>query len=169
MIPIYIQGKKDGEYEIDLTVPVTNIENIFSEFFGNIRIIGIMRKLGNRYSIKLKAYCQASLVCDISLSNYDEMIETEIKCSYLANNELYWKRHQLVDIEEEKIIHEDSKYIDISNEIREQLAVNLPLKRVAPDYRDKNIEDIYPEYTQECNSEGEIDLRWEPLKKIKFN
>lgn len=168
MIPIYIQGIKDGEYDINITVAVEEVENMFPEFFGEIEIVGILRKLGNRYTVELKARCYANLVCDMTLTSYVESIETEFKCSYLANTELFWQQNELEQDDDERVIHEDAKYIDIGNDIREQLAVNLPLKKVAPEFRDKDLEDIYPQYSKKNDIE-ETDSRWEPLKKLKFN
>ncbi len=168
MIPIYIQGIRDGEYDIDILVPVEEVENMFPEFFGEIKINGVLRKLGNRYTVKVRAQCYANLICDRTLTNYVELIESEFNCSYLANTELFWQQTKIEQDDDERLIHEDAKYIDIGNDIREQLAVNLPLKKIAPEYRDKNLEDIYPQYVKKEDIE-ETDSRWEPLKKLKFN
>ena len=52
-------------------------------------------------------------------------------------------------------------------EVRQELAVNLPLKRTAPKYRDKDFADIFPQYAE--TESQEIDPRWAALKAIKFN
>ena len=64
--------------------------------------------------------------------------------------------------------------IDITEEIREELAVNLPMKRIAPEFEDKEFEEIFTEYTNKKNPAiadkvSIIDERWAPLKNLKIN
>ena len=75
---------------------------------------------------------------------------------------------------EEKALAEDEKYIDITEDIREEMIVHLPMKRIAPEYRGKNFEDIFPQLTgkkmkKKKNKDQEIDDRWSALKNIKLN
>jgi len=46
----------------------------------------------------------------------------------------------------------------------------LPMKRIAPHYRGKSFEDIYPQFSAERPKNAknkEIDERWSALKKLK--
>jgi uncharacterized metal-binding protein YceD (DUF177 family) len=73
---------------------------------------------------------------------------------------------------EEIIIREDDKYFDMTQEVCEQLAVRLPMKRIAPEFAEVEFEDLYPEYSIKKEKEvfkDELDERWAPLKKIKLN
>lgn len=172
MIKIRIHGIKDGQHEIKMSVPVEEIDEMFPEFFGNIDLEGKLRKIGNRFSFVGQAKCQAKLVCDLSLEEYTELIETEINVSFLADTTLFMLHGDKEVAEfEEKIVHEDDEYYDISYEVNEALAVQLPMKRIAPEYREKNLEDIYPFVVdkQEEKQEEPVDDRWAALKKLKFN
>jgi len=173
MLKILVKGIKDGEYDIDISSPVSEIEGFFPEFFGDVRFRGKLRILGKRYTVEGIAECKAHLVCDLSLEEYTETISVQISSSFYANNELYFS---LKGISEElretpeHIIHEDDKYIDISEDVRQELAIHLPMKRIAPHYRGKSFEDIYPQFSADTPKNAknkEIDERWSALKKLK--
>ncbi|MFP4370197.1 MAG: YceD family protein [Bacteroidota bacterium] len=171
MLEIYVHGIEDGSRDVSLTAGVETIPELFEEFFGEVTVNGKLRKLGNRYSFTGTATCKARLICDRTLREYTETIQAELKLSYLADTALYNAADgDGLEKSEQHIIHEDEKYIDLSDEVREHLAVNLPMKRIAPDVKDKDIEEIYPEHTAESHQSGEeIDERWSALKNIKFN
>ena len=61
------------------------------------------------------------------------------------------------------IIRDDELFIDLSDEVRQELALSLPMKRIAPEFRDKEWEDIAPEVATE------IDDRWKALKGLNLN
>ncbi len=175
MLKILVKGIKDGEYDVDISSPVEEIEGFFPEFFGEVRFRGKLRILGKRYTVEGIAECEANLVCDLSLEEYTETISVQISSSFYANNELYFS---LKGISEElretpeHIIHEDDKYIDISEDVRQELAIHLPMKRIAPKYRGKSFEDIYPQFSADAKLKGktkEVDERWSALKKLKNN
>lgn len=169
MLKVFIQGLKDGIYEIDAECGVNEIDGMFDEFIDKVKVSGTMRILGSRYTLEMVAECNAKLLCDISLEEYIEPIKAEIKLAYIADEELY-RFGQGSDIAkaEERIIHPDDKNIDITEEVREELVVNLPMKRVSPAYRDKDVKELYPQYWAEENVKIEDD-KWAELKKIKFN
>lgn len=181
MLKILVKGLKDGEYNVDISSKAEEIDGIFPEFFGDVRFSGKLQILGKRYTVVGKAECDARLVCDLTLEEYVEHIVVEIKSSFLANNELFYRfsgiNEELREYEEH-IIHEDEKYINITNDVREELALGLPMKRVAPKYRNKSFDDIHPEYSANKYNEDknkkkkksqDIDERWTALQKLKFN
>lgn len=179
MLKILVKGIKDGEYDIDISSPVEEIEGFFPEFFGEVRFRGKLRIVGKRYAVEGIAECEAHLVCDLSMEEYTETISVHISSSFYANNELYYASKGISEeLREtsEHIIHEDDKYIDISEDVRQELAIHLPMKRIAPKYRGKSFEDIYPQYSADAPKKKskskkpeEIDERWSELKKLKFN
>lgn len=171
MISIFIQGMKDGQREIDLEIPVSNVPEFDDMFFGNIHIEGILRKLGNRFSLVIDISCKAKLICDRSLEEYEDEINGNLKLSFISDTTLL-KLGGNSDNSEEVIIRTDDKSIDITNEVKEILIVNIPMKRIAPQYRRKNFEELYPEYSSksaETETFDGIDERWEVLKNLKLN
>jgi len=171
---VRIHGIADGLYKIEEEMPVSKLAEMMPEFFGNIRFEGDLRVLGKRYTIIGKAQCTALLVCDISLEEYEELIETEIIIAFIADTVLFnLNNDNLPSSDGERVIHKDDEYFDLTDDIVEQLSVELPMKRVSPKYRDKSFGDIYPEFASK-STESEAapeteDNRWAALKNVKLN
>ncbi len=170
MLKIFIQGLKNGEYPIEAQCEARAVMTDYEEFIDNITVKGSMKILGNRYTLDFTAECDAKLTCDISLNEYIEKVSCNIKLSYLADEELF-RFGQGSDIAnaEARILHPDDKFLDITEEVREELAVNLPMKRISPEYRDKSLVELYPDIVVEKNTAPIEDDRWKDLKKIRFN
>lgn len=178
MIGIFIQGLKDGEREIDQTHDVSEVPDLGEEFFGEIRLTGKLRKLGTRFAFSGYAECEAELACDRTLEKFVEPIKAEIKLSFVADSTLA----ELSEIDEnaepdERFVSPEDKEIDVSEDVREELTLSLPMKRLHPSQRDKSLEETYPfikERSEETDGEkddaiDEIDNRWDALKNIKIN
>jgi uncharacterized metal-binding protein YceD (DUF177 family) len=76
------------------------------------------------------------------------------------------------DTEPPFYIREDDTTIDLSDEVRQELAISLPMRRIAPQYRTKEFIEIFPafaEHQPETTNEGGIDPRWAALQSIKFD
>jgi|YNPBryulayer2012_1023412.scaffolds.fasta_scaffold28260_1 uncharacterized metal-binding protein YceD (DUF177 family) len=173
---IRIHGIKDGIHDVREIVPVEEIEGMLPEFFGNVSFVGKMRKIGKRYTITGFAECNIRLICDLSLEEYTDTVSSEIKVSFIANTDMFLLQSgQSDDPDAERAVHEDDEFFDISNDVREQLAVSIPMKRIAPQYRNKTFADLHPEFSAEItenistNDEEQIDERWKALKNIKLN
>ena len=175
MVKIFIQGLKDGEYQVENLTPVSKIPDMYPEFIGDVAFTGTLKIIGKRYSISGVAKCTARLVCDLSLNEFDQIIEANIKFSCLADNDLYYLRlKEDKEDGEQNIIHEDDKHIDLTSDVREELLVSLPMKRVAPEFRDKDFDEIYPEFSakkmkKKDKKRVEVDDRWAVLKNIKID
>jgi len=173
MLKIFIQGIKEGKHEVDLTVPAESIEGISSEYRDKVEVKGILTRYHNRFSLTANVRSTADLICDLSLREYREEISFVYSASFIYDDEKYYeqKSKELNDNEEIAILS-DSKYINITVELLQELIVHLPMKRISPDFRDKNFEDIYPEIANGNKKEAyenEIDERWSKLKNIKLN
>jgi uncharacterized metal-binding protein YceD (DUF177 family) len=174
-----IKGIGDGTYDIDTACAVGRLKGIYPEFYGEVTLKGKLKILGKRYTIDAQVSSMAKLLCDVSLEDYNEEISADISVAYLANTDLYYARQDEdnEDFETEIVIHEDDKFIDLTEEVTQQLNVSLPMKRVAPKYRDKELEEIYPEFTDSSDKDNtenkdqneDIDERWSALKKLKLN
>jgi len=176
MFNIFIQGLKDGEHQVEMEVPVEEVPEMFGEYFGIINLKGKLKKIGNRFTLFANADCMAKMICDMTLEEFTEKIQVEVNLSFVAENkhDAAGKQPTSESKREASVvgikISSDGKFADIADEIREIFAVSLPMKRVAPQYRDKNFEEIFPEYDSEKNTASDIiDERWAPLKKINSN
>jgi len=170
MIKIDISGMTDGEYEIDLNVPISQTECAFEEFFGDVVLNVRVVKLGHRYNLKCHAECFAKMICDRSLKDFEEKIVSNFDLAFIADTKLFLESGKNNEDDNEIIIKEDYKYINIADEVVENLALQLPMKRVAPEYRDKDISEIFPELSSEnIMKENAADERWSKLKNFKIN
>ncbi len=162
MLRLPIQGLQDGQASVQLTANIREIDGIFPEFSGEISLSGTVRKVGKRYSFKGEATCMATMICDRTLSEFTEKITAHVTADYLADTQVFLMQEGEKE-GEMNIIRDDELFIDLSDEVRQELALSLPMKRIAPEFRDKEWEDIAPEVATE------IDDRWKALKGLNLN
>lgn len=162
MLRLPIQGLQDGQASVQLTANVREIDGIFPEFSGEISLTGTVRKVGKRYSFKGEATCMATMICDRTLNEFTEKITAPVTADYLADTQVFLMQEGEKE-GEMHIIRDDELFIDLSDEVRQELALSLPMKRIAPEYRGKEWEDIAPEIATE------IDDRWKALKELNLN
>ncbi len=175
MLKVRIHGIKDGLHDICEDEPVSNILDIMPEFFGDVHFEGKLRKLGNRFTITGFAEAKAKLICDISLEEYEETISSEISISFLQDTVLFnLQKDAIDDPKAERVVHDDDEFFDLTTDIKEQLAVDLPMKRISPELRGKSFEEIYPELAGGNDEKIDDDIiegdpRWSALKNLKLN
>ncbi len=168
MLQVRVHGIQDGKFNFELEEPVKTLADLPEEFIGNIQVKGSLTKIGKRYSLICNATCTARFVCDISLEEFEEEITVDFELNVIANSELYYLNAES-DIKENEsgdlIIHEDDQYIDLSDFVRQELILGIPMKKVSPKYRDKDFEEIYPEFS--VNNNQEFNEQWSALMKLK--
>jgi uncharacterized metal-binding protein YceD (DUF177 family) len=171
MIKIDISGMAEGVYNFDIITPISKLECSFEEFFGDILLNVSVNKLGTRYSVKVSAEAMARMECDRSLIIFEEKMVCKFELVYRADTKLFLEKGKHSENDKEIIIREDYQYIDISEEVIEHLALELPMKRLAPEFRDKDLVEIFPEILGDrITKDGDkVDDRWSKLKNIKFN
>jgi uncharacterized metal-binding protein YceD (DUF177 family) len=173
-ITLDIKGLGDGKHDVERDIPSKEVEGMFDEFFGDIELDGSITKSGSRYKVSLELFCKANLICDISAEEFVEEILTNLELSFVADTERYFiQKDKEFDDDPEIFFHEEDNTLDITQEVVEQLAVSLPMKKVSPKYEDKDFKDIFPkisaENEEEKNSDEVVDARWEKLKNLKLN
>ena len=125
---VEISGKADGEFESEV---------INSEVF----VEGSLRVHNDKLILKGKARTIANLICDLSVEKFQEEIEAEIEIIVMKG----MKEEYRSELDENTIfIGEEEKIANITEIVLQELLVKIPMKKVAPKYRGKEIEDIYP-------------------------
>lgn len=172
MLTIFIRGLENGTHPVDLSMPAEDIPYIFPEFCGSVVVKGELQKLANKYFFTGTAVCSARLLCDRSGEEYTEEVTANLRLHYIANTDMYLLKRDNPEQEQPYYIRDDDKEISIVDDVRQELAIHLPMKRIAPAYRDKDFSDIYPSASADTSSEqGEkdnTDERWAKLKDIRF-
>ncbi|CAN5439029.1 hypothetical protein BH10BAC6_BH10BAC6_10900 [soil metagenome] len=172
MIHLIIQGLNDGVDLFDFDVPVSDIPLLSSEFIGSVHVEGRLQKRNRRYDVQWSATATARLICDRSLEEFDEEISVDVMQEFVADS-----HHMFGDIDAERNedsqvipIREDATVIDITDEVRQELMVHLPMRRVAPKYRDKKLAELFPELEgrdAEAPQPDVVSDQWAALRKLK--
>jgi uncharacterized metal-binding protein YceD (DUF177 family) len=174
MITIPIQGLKDGSHTVEIQVQTNEVEDLVSEFSGEVVLSGVLTKLGKRMNLVGKATASALLQCDYSLEDYTEEVTAEIEMSFVLDTELFLIRREnpVDETYDVHIIREDEKVLDVTEEVAQELSVRLPLKRIAPQYRDKDIKDIIGDTYLDSGESINTDTTpsaFEALKNLRFD
>jgi len=111
------------------------------------------------------------LVCDRSLDPFDFPIKTEKKLVFKYGDADEEISDEIV------MINRDSESLELGQYIFEFIALEVPIKKLHPRYRDEEDEDdtsegkiIYTSKSSDTNDPeegGDVDPRWEILKKLK--
>ncbi len=173
MIQIMILGLQEGICPFSVTSSSQSIEGILPEFIGDIQINGTIKKQGKRIFINAEAVCKALLLCDISGEEFTDIVKAQITLYYVVDTQLFYLQPKTEnDDEAEILIRDEDTYIDISDEVRQQLALNLPMKRISPLHSQTSFEDLYPERsTEKQKTEPNLPDEtspWAALKDIKI-
>jgi uncharacterized protein len=185
VLVVSIKGLQDDKYALEVsaeTTEITGIADVFPEFVGAIHVRGDLRKIVKRYLITATASCDARLTCDVSGEEFLERIEAVLKLEYVADTRLFLEMLKKSDDDPEPpyYIRDDDTSIDLTDIVRQELIVALPLKRVAPAYRHTSFEEMFPEHAADAGNaanapdsaetpeDAPIDPRWAALKGISF-
>lgn len=168
MLKIRFQGIADGKHLIALECAAAEVPYLQPEFYGNITVSGTLTKSQRRYSFAGSASCKANLLCDITAEEFNEEVSTELKLVFVVDNALYFiQQNELVDSDTEIALHEDEAFYDISAIVKDELALSLPMRRIAPAHRQQSFADIHPEYTTGSDA-ASTDDRWAALKDLQL-
>jgi uncharacterized metal-binding protein YceD (DUF177 family) len=172
MIDISIVGIRDGNHPFAMTVRASDIPGLSSEFTHDVVVEGLMQKhVGGRYTVFATAAATARLICDRSLEEYDEPLEASFELEYRVDTALAAEqRGRIAELDDEEVrgLRDDDKAIDITEDVRQVLTLAIPARRVAPAYRDKNLDEIFPSIKGRDAEQpsNDVDDRWEALKNI---
>lgn len=106
----------------------------------------------------------ARLECDRSLQPFDHEVTIDKNIVFKYGEE----ESELTD--EIVVIREDRATLDLGQYLYEFIALDLPMKRLHPDFREDDEEAgrmIYTSSTDTTAEDHVIDPRWEQLKKLK--
>ena len=174
MIMLEIVATRDGNHPFSIEADASEILGMPQEFRGAVHAEGVLRKHGHRYSVRANVSATAHLICDRSTEEFEDAISSNMDLEFMVDHDLsvaqQGRVHELDD-DEVRGLREEDNAIDISDDVRQVLILALPLKRVAPAYRDKPLEEIFPmmndDPQDEHESGGLVDERWAALAKLK--
>lgn len=164
-ISLSLIGINDGVHPFEMQVDAREINNLGEEFQGGVSVSGALQRSGRRVHIDATVSANAHLTCDLSLEDYVELFSPKLSLEYRLDNELAATQAG-IDVEPDEIrgLREDQHYLDITDDVRQELMLAVPMKRVAPQYRDKDIVELHPELLDE--PEPPADDRWAALRNL---
>jgi uncharacterized metal-binding protein YceD (DUF177 family) len=171
MVAISIQGLHDGVHPIDMTVPVGDIDGLSGEFQGDIIIVGELIRNGKRMHLYADITASARLICDRSLEEYSEAVQCSLELDAVVDNELAIKQASAPERLEDVIgVRDDQKVLPITDDIRQELVLALPMRKVSPAWRDRDLSELYPsahESSTDHDANNALDERWAALRSLK--
>lgn len=160
-----IRWLTDGRRNFELKLPANAIPDVVSEYVGDVVINGQVVRIGQRYHVSMDVSGTARLICDRSLEEFDEQIQVHLDVEFVVDAEMASQQAgELVDPEDVHGIMPDVTELDVTDEVRQELALALPMRRVAPQYRDIELDELFPLAREASDA---VDERWAALKKLK--
>ncbi|MFM7773857.1 MAG: YceD family protein [Candidatus Kapaibacterium sp.] len=173
MLIIPLQGMRDGHHAVELECRAEDLHSTFEEFVGTVRVVGDIRKVGRRLHLEAVASSTVRLVCDYTTKEFDDEVRAPFHCDFILSTELFNERAEGSPDDETVPVHEEEKSIDITDIVRQELAINLPLKRIAPEVRNTSLEDLVDrrflaDSASARDDRSESDDRWAALKNVSL-
>jgi len=144
MLNISILGLEDGEHDCSATCDAQSIPDMFPEFKGVVNVKGKIKKQGKRLMLTATASAIAHLICDVSGEEFEQSIEAPVHLVFRMDSQLFSLKGNDHD-GDEILLRDDEEQLDITDEVRQELAIHLPMKRVAPEYAHTSFEALHPE------------------------
>lgn len=160
---INIQNLEENLFEIDEKINADFLEMEMRGFYPNeLKVHAKVDRFGKNYKIDVRIRTNASFVCDRCLDRYEDDFSAKLNQVYRTGID---ESDQDTDIIE---IPANATEIDISPLLEEAIVLYHPLKMLCSE----DCMGICPGCGAELNhdvckcSEGDIDPRWEELKKL---
>jgi uncharacterized metal-binding protein YceD (DUF177 family) len=102
----------------------------------------MIKKQGKRLTLNAQASCMSTLTCDLSGEDFEQKIEAPIMKYFRIDSQLF--NLQTEEDGDEILLRDDEEFIDITEEVRQELVIHLPMKRVSPAYADVSFETLHP-------------------------
>lgn len=169
-IVVPIRGLLEGTRAFEDTVSSASIAGIVPEISGEVHVIGEVNRIGSRFRVKVSISASAQLICDRSLEKFEEPITASAEYEFILDSDLAEQQSgELFDSDVVKGLATDAAEIDITDDVRQELALAIPMRRVAPHYRGLELDEIYPTSNVDAPlDEAEVaDDRWAALKKLR--
>lgn len=167
MLKVSILGMEDGDHAFRVTCDSSAIQDMFPEFTGLVQVEGTVKKQGKRLTIHANAACDAQLICDVSGEEFIQNIAADINKQYRLDTQLHALR-TVEDEGDEIILRDDEEQLDITEEVRQELAIHLPMRRVAPAYVDTTFEALHPELRDERKESDVSDSPFAALQHLNI-
>lgn len=170
-VRISIAGFQRGSRSVHLESHARDIPALGDEFQGVVTMDGSLRRVGNRIYVEVTVTAPASLQCDRSLESYSDLVERHLELVYEVDADLASEQRD-TDLSDVAIrgLSPDRQWIDLTEDVRQELMLGLPMKRVAPQYRDRDLVDLFPSLNDvDEQKPSPSDDQWAALRTLRGN
>ncbi|QNL22712.1 DUF177 domain-containing protein [Hyphobacterium sp. CCMP332] len=156
---------KNGTYEYDF-----NIQDKFFDFFdnsiverGKLEVKLSLEKSERLIRVIFRIDGTVELICDRSLKKFNHPLKVQHEHLYK------YSEYEENDTEDITHISANTESIDMGQLVYEYIVLNIPMKKIHPDHKNDKEEGFFykTEIKEDKNKKGDIDPRWEALKKLK--
>jgi uncharacterized metal-binding protein YceD (DUF177 family) len=161
VIPIY--GLKPGIHNYEFELNQSFFESFDSELLENpnIRVELLLEKTSNMVILNFTANGTGEVPCD----RCGDTIEIKLECTDRVI--VKYGEEKPIDIDDIIVLLPNEHELDVSSRIHEMLVLNMPLKSAHESVEDCDQDVINRLSGNEGNKDGNIDPRWEALRKLK--
>lgn len=163
-ITIQTAGLKDGVYEFSFDQMASEVQ-LPENFTERVKVAVRVEKLRQRYILAVEAESSGHYPCDRCLE--DILVPVKVLFELLCTTDMNEIR-QIGEEEEVKPLDPNDNQIDLTEEVRQYLLLNVPLRKICGEAADGA--PLCGNFTLPAGPEREAgeDPRWEGLKKIRL-
>lgn len=164
---IRIIGLEEGNHPFDIREE--NLRMSGNDYiFDNVSLLGELIIHTNKVNLKGSLEANVELNCDRSGKDFTEKIKKEVDYVFKFNT----KGIEILDDDiDNSLFKLEGNQLIISDLIYEELLLSIPLKKIAPEYRDVDFDKLFPDFTAKIEKKDDKKdaSTWNELKKLNFN
>lgn len=167
MMKIRIIGLDEGNHPLDIQEEKLRMSGN-DYVFDNVGLVGELIIHANKVNLKGSLEANIDLNCDRSGKDFTENIKKEVDYVFKFDT----KAIEILDDDiDNSLFKLEGNQLIISDLIYEELLLSVPLKKIAPEYRDVDFEKLFPDFTAKIDKKVEKKdaSTWNELKKLNFN
>lgn len=163
---IKLRGLGEGEHSYSISEPASVYGLDSKQFLEDLDSNVFINVQGKNYYIKVNSNTNARLTCDRCMGSYDRQCAVETILIYTEDPSLNPDGQQ----DDLCFLAADMDTADLSDEIRQNIIVNLPMKLLCGDSCKGLCSNCGTNLNEkQCDCKQSIeDPRWEALKKLQF-
>lgn len=166
MLQFNVQDLPENRVEKVQVHPSASELDVDEEQFSDIEVSVQLNRQGERVFVSFDVAATGTFECDRTLEEYDERLESSYALTFAPPSRITADEE---DEETVKPLPPEGAEIDISKEVRDTLLLSVPVRTIAPEARDAEIQTEFgaSESEEEDTDDEPVDPRWQRLKELR--
>ncbi|MFD2908307.1 YceD family protein [Flavobacterium ardleyense] len=162
-------GLKVGKHQFDYQLDNTFFQHFDYDEFNDasVKVTVVLEKKSTMLELDFKHKGTVNVPCDVSGEEFDMPIKGKLKLLVKFGDEFNDENEELL------ILPHGEFEVNVAQYIYESIVVSLPLRRIHPGIKDGSLSEVIDKLNSLAPGEnkleehkGDIDPRWEDLKKL---